>query len=270
KRVGDSYLSTDVTNYGKTIFYDTLNVKDYLIEGINEIEVHLGNGWYNPAPLGILGKYNVRKQLTDGHPILKLLLEIQHVNGNVIEIISDESGTSEIGNLLYNDVYVGEVFDDEKEINVINKTVKVKGPRGKLVPSFIPKVKRKEKIIPTKIAKTPTIEVYDVGRVITGQVKLIVPSEYQGEIVLYYAENIDGNNELDFSSTISGLYSLSDPAADVDRDDKIIQRDIIRKNKEGTLYYGNEFTYHSFRYIGIEYLSGKTNVELNAFPTHTD
>lgn len=270
KRVGDSYLSTDVTNYGKTIFYDTLNIKGYLIKGNNKIEVHLGNGWYNPAPLGILGKYNVRKQLTVGRPSLKMLLEIKKENGEIIEIASDESWTSETGNLLYNDVYVGEIFDDEKEINVNNKTVKIKGPRGKLVPSFIPEIKRKEKIIPVKIAKTPTMEVFDVGRIITGQVELIVPSGYQGEIVLYYAENIDGNNELDFSSTISGLYSLSDSAADIDRDDKIIQRDIIRKNKEGTLYYGNEFTYHSFRYIGIEYLSGKTNVKLNAFPTHTD
>lgn len=270
KRVGDSYLSTDVTNYGKTIFYDTLNIKDYLIKGINKIEIHLGNGWYNPAPLGILGKYNVRKQLTVGRPSLKMLLEIKEANGKIIEIVSDESWTSKIGNLLYNDVYVGEIFDDEKEINVNNKTVKIKGPRGKLVPSFIPKIKRKEKIIPIKIAKTPIMEVFDVGRVITGQVELIVPSEYKGEIALYYAENIDENNELDFSSTISGLYSLSDPAASVDRDDKIIQRDVIRKNKEGNLHYGNEFTYHSFRYVGIEYSNAKTNVELSAYPTYTD
>lgn len=151
KRVGDSYLTTDVTNYSKTIFYDSFDIQDYLKEGLNEVEVHLGNGWYNPAPLGILGKYNIRNQLAVGKQTLKALIEIKTATGEVIEINTDESWSSSAGKLLYNDVYIGEIYDDGKIKNVIDKTVIVKGPQGKLTPSFIPKIKRKKEFLHEKL-----------------------------------------------------------------------------------------------------------------------
>lgn len=269
-RVENNYLSTDVTNYGKTIFYDSFDIRKYLKKGVNEVEIHLGNGWYNPAPLRILGKYNIRKQLSVGKQTLKALIEIKNKSGEIIEIITDKDWRSLSGKLLYNDVYVGEIYDDEKIVNSIEKTVIVPGPQGKLVPSFIPKIKRQEVILPRKVTEHETIDIYDVGRVITGQVEVTIPESYIGEINLYYAENIDENNKLDFASTISGLYGLSDPSADINRDDQIIQKDTIRKKSEDKLCFENEFTYHSFRYVGIEFLDEKADIQIRAYPTHTD
>lgn len=269
-RVGDSYLITDVTNYGKTIFYDSFNLEEYLIEGKNKLEIHLGNGWYNPAPLGILGKYNVRKELTVGRQTLKAVIETKTASGDIIEISSDESWETSAGNLLYNDVYVGEIYDDNKVENVVDKTVIVRGPQGQIRPSFIPKIKRQELITPDKIYEHNEMDVYDLGRVITGQIAIEIPEEYIGTIQLYYAEDLSEDGELDFSSTISGLYSLTDKVAGVDRDDPIIQKDVIRKSKYDHLKYENEFTYHSFRYVGVEFLDSKTDIKISAFPTHTN
>lgn len=68
KTVSDVYLNSDVTNYDRVVYYDTYELTDFLQEGDNRIEVELANGWYNPAPIEILGRYNIRKQLAIGKP----------------------------------------------------------------------------------------------------------------------------------------------------------------------------------------------------------
>ena len=43
-RIGDYYLNNDVTNYDKTVYYDTYDIKNYLKEGSNKLSVELANG----------------------------------------------------------------------------------------------------------------------------------------------------------------------------------------------------------------------------------
>ena len=76
-RISDAYLNNDVTNYDKTVYYDTYDIKNYLKKGSNKLSVELANGWYNAAPITILGKYNVRKQLAVGKPCLISQLTIK-------------------------------------------------------------------------------------------------------------------------------------------------------------------------------------------------
>lgn len=97
-----------------------------------------------------------------------------------------------------------------------------------------------------------------------------IPKKFIGTIQIYYAEDLNEYNELDYSSTISGMYGLTDKSAGVDRDDPIIQKDIIKKSKNERLIFENEFTYHSFRYIGVEFLDKKTEIQIDAYPTYTD
>ena len=98
RRIGDSYLNNDVTNYDKSVYYDTYDIRNFLKQGSNRLSVELANGWYNAAPITILGKYNVRKQLAVGKPCLISQLTITTAGGEKIVITSDSSWESKPGN----------------------------------------------------------------------------------------------------------------------------------------------------------------------------
>ena len=139
QRMGDSYLNNDVTNYDKTVYYDTYDIRNFLKKGSNKLSVELANGWYNAAPITILGKYNVRKQLAVGKPCLISQLTITTAADEKIVIDSDSSWESKPGNYLFNNLYIGEVVTDANpEAATKQKTVKIAGPGGQFDAQFHP------------------------------------------------------------------------------------------------------------------------------------
>ena len=46
KRAGDAILTPGVSQYDKTVYYDTIDITDLLHDGENVFGVILGNGWY--------------------------------------------------------------------------------------------------------------------------------------------------------------------------------------------------------------------------------
>lgn len=65
RALGDFELMGYWTRYDRLVYYDTLDVSDCLRAGENTIEIELGNGFYNPAPLTLFGKYNLRERLAE-------------------------------------------------------------------------------------------------------------------------------------------------------------------------------------------------------------
>lgn len=264
--VSDAVLNNDVTNYSKIVYYDTYQIDQYLKCGENEIKIELGNGWYNPSPILLLGKYNVRKQLSIGKPCF-----ICDINSGKKHIYSDETWKCTSGQLLQNDIYIGEYFTDIQIDKTNNQVVTIPGPAGKLIPSFIPKVRRTHKISYQSIFKNSEGWIVDFGKIITGQVYLKVKASYTGCIKLLYAENMKENKTLDYQSTISGIYGLEDEESGITYSKPVIQSDIIVKNHEGILHYTNRYTYHSFRYIQIRCNSSDFPIDdLATFEVHTD
>ncbi len=265
-RLGEAYLNSDVTNYDKIVYYDTYDLLPYLKNGKNKLQVELANGWYKPAPINILGKYNVRKQLAIGKPCLICDIQIGEEH-----IYSDSTWESGFGNLLQNDIYVGEVYSDAKWNQSPDcQTVSISGPAGQLKPSFIPKVKRHEVIQPLLIEQEDNGWFVDFGQIISGHISFTVDKDYIGEVCLRYAEDISADKQLDYSSTISGHYGLAEDSKDIRPDNPIIQEDKVIKTKELSLEYSNQYTYHSFRYVWIE-VRGETLPlhDLIAYRVHT-
>ncbi|MBC1603408.1 alpha-L-rhamnosidase-related protein [Paenilisteria rocourtiae] len=251
RRVHDTYLTSDVTNYDCVVYYDTFEISDKLIQGENIIQVELGNGWYNPAPLHILGKYNVRKHLAIGKPCLLAQLTMNY-GGNETEIINtDSKWQTQFGQLLANDVYIGETYIDEKEQREA-QTVIIHGPSGQLIPSKIPKVKRKKAFRPKLVRQQRNEQIYDVTELISGQIAMDISSSFFGTIKMSFAEKIDVTQDLDFTTSISGIYGIDGGQQRINHDDPIIQVDRIHKTKNKALHFENEYTYHSFRYLKIE------------------
>ncbi|MGT2756671.1 family 78 glycoside hydrolase catalytic domain [Streptococcus ovuberis] len=267
QRLGDAFLNSDVTNYDKVVYYDTYDISPYLKRGTNKIIIELANGWYNPAPVHILGKYNIRKQLPIGKPCLICDIQIGERH-----IYSDSTWDSGFGHLLQNDIYIGEVFTDENWNEDSNpQTVAVPGPAGQLVPSFIPKIKRHETIRPVNIERFGENWLVDFGQILSGQIAFEVKPDYIGTILLQYAEEKSSSGgKLDFTSTISGRYGLKDDNKNIEPDKPIIQEDQIIKTKTGVLHYSNQYTYHSFRYVVVKTGSDSFPLrEMIAYRVHT-
>ncbi|WP_249274435.1 family 78 glycoside hydrolase catalytic domain [Candidatus Enterococcus clewellii] len=261
QRVSDAYLNSDVTSYDQRVYYDTYQIESFLTEGTNEFTVELANGWYNPAPILILGKYNIRKQLSIGKPTMICDIQLTTTNQS-IHILSDAEWESSCGQFLQNNLFVGEVFTDNVQPadNVRKQTVCIPGPTGKLVPSFIPKIVRKEKILPVSFDRLADGWIIDFGQIISGQIAFDLAAETIGCIELSYAEVTDDKGNPAYGTTISGKYGVK--TSDREPESPVIQTDKVMKEKLTPLHFSNQYTYHSFRYVFVKGTSEFTKLPL--------
>lgn len=275
KPVDHSYLNNDVTNYSKRVYYDTYNIGEFINRGMNEISVELANGWYNPAPIKLMKKYNIRNQVTLGKPcLIAQLTELSEYSQEIL-LETDQSWHSEMGNYLFDNIYIGEriSFSDKQpeefERKVDLTTVSIAGPSGELVPSEIPKVIRSKKYKPISFKKVNEGYIVEFDRIITGHFSCEISSKKRTTINIKYSEEIDDQN-LDFSSTSFGTYDYPS----IDNSDEIpavIQEDTLKLEK-GSNIFGNQFTYHSFKYAFIigEDLNSIEIKDIHAYSVHTD
>src|ERR1035437_8750072 len=68
QRVGDHVLDPGWTTYSKRVLYSTYDVTPQLKRGRNAVGITLGNGWFNPLPLGMWGRLKPGDALTTGEP----------------------------------------------------------------------------------------------------------------------------------------------------------------------------------------------------------
>ncbi|MDG4589235.1 family 78 glycoside hydrolase catalytic domain [Enterococcus faecium] len=278
KRIDDYYLNSDVTNYGKQVYYDTYKLNPFVEEGSNEIIVELANGWYNPAPLKLLGKYNMRHRLSIGKPMLICSIS-ELANGkqrNIVE--SNHDWLAEGGEILFDNIYIGErvSFVENEESNPDSSTrvnmrvTEIVGPAGKLVPSTIPKTKRLKKRKPNVIKKTKYGYLIDFGKIISGQISLTISSKKQN-IKINYAESLnDSQTELDYSTTTTSIYGVNDPEQGINESDTVIQEDQFLCG-DGKTTFENMYVYHSFRYMKVEGECAIFDInDLHAFDTYAD
>lgn len=254
-RMGDSYLNNDVTNYDKTVYYDTYDIRNFLKQGNNKLSVELANGWYNAAPINILGKYNVRKQLAVGKPCLISRLTIMTAANEKIVINSDSSWQSKQGNYLFNNLYIGEVVTDADPVaDTKQKTVKIAGPGGSLTPSFIPKIKRQKHYLPAMVTNHSANRgtLIDFGTILSGHFLCDIAADFLGQVTFLYAEELNVDGTISFDSSISGTYGVTDGEHGINAGDPIIQKDVIKKSEQEIYRFENQYCYHSFRYVLVK------------------
>ena len=108
KRVSIAELNNDWTDFTKCVYFDEYDITNYLNIGMNEIEIELGNGTYNPSPLRLFGKYNLRQRLAEiGEP--KAICEL--IVNQKTYLSSDSSWLYKPGYYLFNNLYLGEKID---------------------------------------------------------------------------------------------------------------------------------------------------------------
>ena len=272
RRIDDTYLNSDVSNYSQMVYFDAYDITKFLQNGVNTIAVELANGWYNPAPFGLLGKYNVRQRMAIGKPCLIA----QITQDDRVLVNSDASWKSKNGRYLFNNLFIGERVVTDLETSagletVVNKTVVIHGPAGKLVPSHIPKMRRTRRVTPKTVVQTDAGILIDFGTLLSGHFACMFSEQLHGEIQVFYSEAANEQNELVTRSCVSGRYLFDVEALGIKEKDPVEQVDVIAKSA-GSFSFENQYVYHSFRYVLIQHngiqLEDVTN--LHAHFVHTD
>jgi alpha-L-rhamnosidase len=263
QRIGDHMLDMPWTQFGRQVMYNTFDVTQMLHKGKNTLAAMLGNGWYNPMPIRLFQRWNLRDYLTIGKPCLKAQLRITYADGTTETIITDDSWKAGDGPVLKNSVYLGELYDSRLEQKGWNeagfnssrwkKASLAEGPGGKLIARYIPPVRVTKILKPIKMTEpSPGVYLFDFGQNFAGVPRLKVHGPSGTRVVMRGGEDIHPDGTLNYLTVITAqlksMWNLKGGAGCPD-DPMMIITYILRGNGEEV--YTPEFTFSGFRYIEV-------------------
>jgi alpha-L-rhamnosidase len=251
QRIGDAVLSPAMAEYPKRTFYVTHDVTKALQDGANAIGVILGNGrYYSPRSDVYAGMTNF------GYPKLLLQLRLEHTDGTITEVVSDNSWriTSD-GPIIANNEYDGEEYDASKEMTGWNEPAfddsrflaaeNAVAPLGELVPEPIDPIRVTETLKPIAITEPrPGVFIFDMGQNMVGWCRLKVSGPAGTAVKLRHAETLQPDGEL-YLANIRGARVT----------------DIYTLKGEGTEVWEPRFTYHGFRFVEVTGFPGKPTLD---------
>jgi len=267
KKAGDDFLSPAFTRYDIKALYNTYDISANLNKGENVIGVILGNGMYNVIKENA---WDFNKAPWRHYPKMIAQMEIIYENGEEELLLSDNTWKTSEGPVVYNSLYEGEIHDARLELNGWcdkgyddtgweNASI-CSGPGGRLEPMLMEPCRITEVIVPKAFWEVrPGTWVYDMGRNITGWVRLKVKGKTGDEVTLKYAEKLDEHKDID-QSNISGLIKT-------DR----FQTDTYILGGEDWEIWEPKFTYHGFQYVQVTGFPGVPDVKsIKGCRAHTD
>ena len=227
ERVGDMYLTPGFNDYDEYLRYQTYDVTKSIKEN-NTLEVILGDGIY----MGRMGFDNHPGFIYGDQYYLSALLVIEHNNGSVTKIKTDDTWKARRSEFLFSTIYDGEIrdasVDNSEEFPVI-----VTNKKYNLVSQFNPPIR-------VKIIKKPTL--------------MITP---KGEHVLDFGQNMVGF--VRFKDNLKKGQKVHIQYGEILQEGNFY-RDNLRSAKAELKYVSDGkgrtieacFTYYGFRYIKVD------------------
>ncbi len=261
QRVGDHLLDPAWTSYGKRVFYSTYDVTELLRAGRNAVGLMLGNGWYNPLPMKMWGRFNLREALTVGPPRAILHLEIEYEDGTRESIGTDTAWRAGEGPILRNSVYLGEVYDARRESAGWDLpgfddgdwpvAVTVSEPVGPLQAQPLPPIRVTAALKPVAVSEPSAgVYIFDMGQNFAGRVRFRVKGPAGTRIALRYGELLYPDGTLNPMTGVTGQIKqpgLGGPGAP----DVAWQQDVYILKGGDAEVYEPRFTFHGFRYVEV-------------------
>ncbi|MCM2370290.1 family 78 glycoside hydrolase catalytic domain [Aporhodopirellula aestuarii] len=272
QEVGDHQLDPLWTLPQKRVFYSVYDVTDQLSPDENCLGVELGNGWYNPLPLRLWGRRNLREHLPVGRPQFIAHLRIEYADGTIETIVSDDSWKFTQGPILRNNIYLGEKVDARKNIPGWNRprlddsgwaAAKIAvAPQGALTAQPSAAIKVTKKIRPVAISEPEDgVYIVDMGKNFGGwaSIRFNVPA---GTLIkIRYGELLNEDGTLNPMTSVCGqIKSLSGKPQVPGAPPTAWQEDnyIARGGDEN---YTPKFTFHAFRYIELIGLPSRPSLD---------
>jgi alpha-L-rhamnosidase len=243
----------------------------------------LGNGWYNPLPLRLFRRFNLRDVQQTGRPCVKAQLLLRFTDGTEQWVTTGNHWRTAPGPVVRNNVYLGEQYDARKESPGWStpsfaaagwkQAAVVEGPSGALVPRLQPPVRVTAVDKPVKIwEKGKDTFIVDMGVNGSGVARIRVKGPAGRRIGLRYGEDIHPDGSLNWYTTTAGqikeMFRLDGgPGAPKNA----WQEDGYTLSGRGLETWHPRFTYHGFRYVEITGWPGTpTAADIEALRFHTD
>jgi len=271
KKIGNRVLEPSQTDFANRIFYSSYDLTSALNRHSNSLEVVVGNGWYNPMPLRLFGRFNLQEALPVGEPALLVQLELIFKDGSKQLVSSDESWQVTDSEILRNSIYLGEWIDLRVNNNVREwrKAIIANPPAGKLEVHRSPSVVIGDTLAPVAIYSTKTGWLLDFGTNQTGVLQLKTRLPVGTKLKVQYGELLYPDGSLNKMTSVTGQIKaagIGGPGAP----DTAYQEDVFICSGGDDLFRP-KFTYHGFRYAEIQGYPGKPDTSaIRALVLHAD
>ncbi|WP_348266709.1 family 78 glycoside hydrolase catalytic domain [Edaphobacter paludis] len=260
RKVGDAELAPSWTDYRKTVRYEAYDVTAMLRQGKNAVGVMVGNGMFNVVKTP---ERYTKLENSFGRPMVMVQMRLTYADGRSEAVVSDASWTAAAGPITFSSTYGGEDYDATKEqagwdsagfrgdgwkpVSVVD------GPGGTLATEVAPPIEVMKTYAPVKTTEVkPGMTVYDLGQNFAGwpDVKVRGPRGAVVKMVPGELLNEDG--------TVSQRSSGSP------------QWFSYTLKGGGVEEWHPQFSYYGFRYVQVEWTSGKGEVaSLTGDAVHT-
>ncbi|MBC3758675.1 family 78 glycoside hydrolase catalytic domain [Hyunsoonleella sp. SJ7] len=246
KKVGDRVLDPAQTSYDKRAFYVRHDITEAIGKN-NSLGLMLGNGFYGQNMAFWPG-------LAYGKPRAILVLNILYKDGTKEQIVTDESWKAHSSPILFDNIYLGETYDARAELSDWStfkfddtswETAEImKAPTQNLVEQDLEPMRKIRAVKPIAVWKAEKGWILDMGQNMTGWLAISV-KEKEGTVVkMRFAEHLMPDKQnIDPAST--GIHVTGNT-----------QTDVYICKGDGVETWEPRFTYHAFRYVQIEGLSG--------------
>lgn len=272
KKIGDHVLDPGFSTYRKQALYCVYDIGPLLKKGSNTAGIMLGNGWYNPLPIRLFGRIDLRKYQQTGRPCVKAEIHLRYADGSVQVIATDESWQTLPGPVIRNNVYLGEKYDARLEQPDAfsgedgkkdwKDASEASGPSGELTVQMQPAIKITRIIKPVKITEpSPGVFIADMGQNFAGVAQIKVKGPAGTLIALRYGEDIYKDGTLNYMTTVCTQLKKGGLSGGPGAPETAWQEDQYILKGKGTEIWSPRFTFHGFRYVEIKGWPGRPTAE---------
>lgn len=253
RSIGDHVLSPGWTNYKNRLTYQTFDVSSHVGTDLNTLDVTVAPGWYCGRLGWRAGKTNVYGSALG----LIALLQVEYEDGESIVLGTDSGWQWGYGPTLSSELYDGEVFDANQSLSQLTQwgNVTCKPIIDRLASPDGPPMRRTQEIQPIAILKSPSGQsIIDMGQNMVGWLRIKVAGGSAGhQIQLQFVEALE-NGEC-ATRTLRAAKA----------------RDTVILGSDGTLEWEPNFTFHGFRYVGVDNWPGTLTTDcVKGIVVHTD
>lgn len=271
KKVSDNVLDPGWTTYRKQVLYVVHDISSLVTQGNNVVGVMLGNGWWNPLPFKIFGRWDLRDYQQTGRPCLKSEIHIHYDDGSIDIIPTDETWLTAPGPIIKNNVYLGEHYDARLEVKNWNtlatqsvawrKVSKAAGPDGSMTVQMQPPIKVTRTIRPVSIKEQAKgIYIVDLGQNFAGLVRLKVKGPAGTTIKVRSGEGIFADGTINLMTAVATQIKKGGIKGGPGAPETAWQEDNYTLKGKGVETWSPRFTFHAIRYLEIQGWPGKPTV----------
>jgi alpha-L-rhamnosidase len=261
KVVGDQILSPGWMDFRQHVPYQVYDVTAEIQRGDNAIAAFLAPGWYS-TPLMWMRRSN---NYGDTPPAVKAQQRIEHTDGSVEWIGTDDTWKADVSPVLFAEIYDGETYDARRVqpgwdtatfSDAKWHSASVIAPHEPEIVSQYFEPIREEQVLTAKSITNPSpgVYIYDFGQNMSGVPRVTLRGKRGDDIQLRFAEvlNPDGSLYVDNLRTA-----------------KATDRFILAGGPNAETYQP-QFTYHGYRYIEVTGLAAKPGLDaVRAVVFHT-